>query len=110
MDDTLAAELLADKFSTQQGQLSPMQHVSQEQTQSQISTTAATSADGLNVAYTQAVNTNAAAASGTDVPTEPVQAYAKLEGDSFCYYIRCTLDHGYGFSWKISALVRSVFF
>ncbi|KAG9324469.1 hypothetical protein KVV02_006613 [Mortierella alpina] len=95
MDDTLAAELLADKFNTQQGQLSHMPHVSQEQTQSQLTTTVAASADDLNLAYAQAVNTNAAVASGTDVPTEPVQAYAKLEGDSFCYYIR-TLQVTFG--------------
>ncbi|KAF9569977.1 Pre-rRNA-processing protein fhl1 [Mortierella alpina] len=94
MDDTLAAELLADKFNTQQGQLSHIQHVSHEQTQSQLATTAA-SADDLNLAYAQTVNTNAAVASGTDVSTEPVQAYAKLEGDSFCYYIR-TLQVTFG--------------
>ena len=101
MDDTLAAELLADKFNTQQGQLTHMQHVSQVQSQSQLATTAPTSADELNLAYAQAVNTDAAAASGTEVPTEPVQAYAKLEGDSFCYYIRCTLEQDYGPYGKI---------
>ncbi|KAF9955197.1 Pre-rRNA-processing protein fhl1 [Mortierella alpina] len=95
MDDTLAAELLADKFNTQHGQLSHLPHVSQVQTQSQLTTTVATSADDLNLAYAQAVNADGSVASGTEVPTEPVQAYAKLEGDSFCYYIR-TLQVTFG--------------
>ncbi|KAG0209832.1 Pre-rRNA-processing protein fhl1 [Mortierella sp. GBA30] len=87
MDDTLAAELLADKFNTH-----GVMHL-QEQTQSQI----ATFDQSLYEANTTvaSANANANSTTTTDVSAEPVQAYAKLEGDSFCYYIR-TLQVTFG--------------
>ncbi|KAG0306445.1 Pre-rRNA-processing protein fhl1 [Dissophora globulifera] len=45
--------------------------------------------------YPQATNSNSAAVTLGDTSSEPVQAYAKLEGDSFCYYIR-TLQVTFG--------------
>ncbi|KAG0301784.1 Pre-rRNA-processing protein fhl1 [Dissophora globulifera] len=91
MDEaTLAAELLAEKFNTQ-GQ-APTQ-LAQMQTEPHGAT--ATVAAYSNVAYPQATNTNAASTSQGDASNEPVQAYAKLEGESFCYYIR-TLQVTFG--------------
>lgn len=105
MDETaLAAELLAEKFShgsTQSAQhLSPLPDplhpqlqvdaLSQAQAQTQAEVplaTSATYAPGASI-YPQATNSNAAAVTNGESTSEPVQAYAKLEGDSFCYYIR----------------------
>ncbi|KAF9949832.1 Pre-rRNA-processing protein fhl1 [Mortierella alpina] len=112
MDETaLAAELLAEKFS--HGPTQPAQHLpplpdplhpelqadtlSQAQVQNQAEVPAATSvayAHGTSI-YPQATNSNAAAVTNGESTSEPVQAYAKLEGDSFCYYIR-TLQVTFG--------------
>ncbi|KAG0051154.1 Pre-rRNA-processing protein fhl1 [Gryganskiella cystojenkinii] len=49
-----------------------------------------------NTSYPQATaNTSTATAASAEPSSEPVQAYAKLEGDSFCYYIR-TLQVTFG--------------
>ena len=105
MDETaLAAELLAEKFS--HGPTQPAQHLSPlpdtlhpqlqadalppAQAQTQAEAPVATSvgyAPGASI-YPQATNSNAAAVTNGESTSEPVQAYAKLEGDSFCYYIR----------------------
>jgi hypothetical protein len=50
--------------------------------------------------YPQATNNNAAAVTNGETSSEPVQAYAKLEGESFCYYIR------YGMSTAIVNVVQ----
>ncbi|KAF9279811.1 Pre-rRNA-processing protein fhl1 [Mortierella alpina] len=112
MDETaLAADLLAEKFShgsTQSAQhLSPLPDplhsqlqvdaLSQAQAQTQAEVPLATSttyAPGASI-YPQATNSNAAAVTNGESTSEPVQAYAKLEGDSFCYYIR-TLQVTFG--------------
>jgi len=38
--------------------------------------------------YPQATSSSTQAVAVGETSSEPVQAYAKLEGDSFCYYIR----------------------
>ncbi|KAF9938644.1 Pre-rRNA-processing protein fhl1 [Mortierella alpina] len=112
MDETaLAAELLAEKFSHSPTQ--PAQHLSPlpdplhpqlqvdalslapAQSQGEVPlSTSVTHAPGANV-YPQATNSNTAAVTNGESTSEPVQAYAKLEGDSFCYYIR-TLQVTFG--------------
>ncbi|KAF9568853.1 Pre-rRNA-processing protein fhl1 [Mortierella alpina] len=112
MDETaLAAELLAEKFS--HGTTQPAQHLPSlpdplhpqlqvdalSQTQAQVQAevplaASATYTPGASV-YPQATNSNAAAVTNGESSSEPVQAYAKLEGDSFCYYIR-TLQVTFG--------------
>ncbi|KAG0364863.1 Pre-rRNA-processing protein fhl1 [Gamsiella multidivaricata] len=98
MDEaTLVAELLAEKFNTQ-AQTPHLQHLQQtQQPHSQILTaaTTTTAASYSDVAYPQATDTNVAATSHGELSSEPVQAYAKLEGESFCYYIR-TLQVTFG--------------
>ncbi|KAF9908324.1 Pre-rRNA-processing protein fhl1 [Lobosporangium transversale] len=96
MDEaTLAAELLADKFNVQhQNQIYHLSNT--EQSQSPITTTAASIYSHVaSEGFPQATNTNAVANNPADTPNEPVQAYAKLEGESFCYYIR-TLQVTFG--------------
>ena len=84
MDEaTLAAELLAEKFNTQaqsHTQFTSLQPLPQLSTE--------TGDPFLNTTYPQA-STSTAATNHTDLSNEPVQAYAKLEGESFCYYVRC---------------------
>ncbi|KAF9182716.1 Pre-rRNA-processing protein fhl1 [Haplosporangium sp. Z 767] len=105
MDEaTLAAELLADKFNTQgQTQATHLSHIQYLPETEQTHIVAPTGAAYQNMAemtYTQYTDNNLA--TSTTVPStqgelssEPVQAYAKLEGDSFCYYIR-TLQVTFG--------------
>lgn len=82
MDEaTLAAELLAEKFNTQAQTHTQLSHL---QSPSQLSTEAAALP---NVTYPQA-NTTVATTGPVEPSNEPVQAYAKLEGESFCYYVR----------------------
>ncbi|KAF9906212.1 Pre-rRNA-processing protein fhl1 [Lobosporangium transversale] len=124
MDETaLAAELLAEKFSggthsASQAQQhthlqeslhhhqlqTPSPSLSQADVQSQLANSAAYAYTGNAlvtnntngvVTFPQATNSNVTTASGGDASSEPVQAYAKLEGDSFCYYIR-TLQVTFG--------------
>ncbi|KAG0255014.1 Pre-rRNA-processing protein fhl1 [Mortierella polycephala] len=105
MDEaTLAAELLADKFNTQ-GQtqathLSHLQYLPETEQTHVIVPTGVAYQNMAEVTYIQHTDNNLA--TSTTVPptqgelsSEPVQAYAKLEGDSFCYYIR-TLQVTFG--------------
>ncbi|KAG0199028.1 Pre-rRNA-processing protein fhl1 [Mortierella sp. GBA30] len=112
MDETtLAAELLAEKFNSHHTQQThhlsqlqePLHHdlqahsLAQAQVQAQTEAQIASSvayAHGASI-YPQATNSNAAAVTNGEASSEPVQAYAKLEGDSFCYYIR-TLQVTFG--------------
>ena len=83
MDEaTLAAELLAEKFNTQAQSHTQLSHL---QSPSQLSTEPGALS---TVTYPQA-NTTAATTGPVEPSNEPVQAYAKLEGESFCYYVRC---------------------
>lgn len=114
MDETtLAAELLAEKFGsnghnhTAHLQEQPINHhqlqshslsQAQAQVQAQMGTAVAattTSAAASAASYAHTTNTTYPQATGSattvssgEASSEPVQAYAKLEGDSFCYYIR----------------------
>jgi hypothetical protein len=114
MDETaLAAELLAEKFGSnghnhthlQEQPIHQLQSHSLSQAQAQVQAqmgTAATAtaasvsyAHTTNPTYPQATGSATTVSSG-EASSEPVQAYAKLEGDSFCYYIRfvfCSLSH-----------------
>ncbi|KAG0252905.1 Pre-rRNA-processing protein fhl1 [Mortierella polycephala] len=109
MDETaLAAELLAEKFNSHgqahhpQGmqQQMPLQdslhQLDSHSSQTHMAISGAYT-QGTNITYPQATNnTNAATtAANGEASSEPVQAYAKLEGDSFCYYIR-TLQVTFG--------------
>ncbi|KAG0079576.1 Pre-rRNA-processing protein fhl1 [Podila epicladia] len=95
-ETALADALLSEKFNSQA--LSQTQDQIQEQMLAQshalTSQVATTAAYPSNTTYPQATNTNATSTNG-DASSEPVQAYAKLEGDSFCYYIR-TLQVTFG--------------
>ncbi|KAI1295081.1 Pre-rRNA-processing protein fhl1 [Mortierella claussenii] len=121
MDETaLAAELLAEKFSSGahsssqaqhahlqeplNGQLQSPAHVQEQMdqpSQSVSTTTYMHTSNGVAASgevattYPQATGTTAVAGTGGETSSEPVQAYAKLEGDSFCYYIR-TLQVTFG--------------
>ncbi|KAK3825935.1 MAG: fork head domain-containing protein [Benniella sp.] len=89
MDEaTLAAELLAEKFNTQAQSHTQLSHL---QSPSQLSTEPGALS---TVTYPQA-NTTAATTGPVEPSNEPVQAYAKLEGESFCYYVR-TLQVTFG--------------
>ncbi|KAG0057533.1 Pre-rRNA-processing protein fhl1 [Gryganskiella cystojenkinii] len=84
-------------------------HVATSTTTTTTTATSASSAYALNQAVTYpqvtsnnndhttvaAANTNTTLAAPSDPVSEPVQAYAKLEGDSFSYYIR-TLQVTFG--------------
>ncbi|KAF9419923.1 Pre-rRNA-processing protein fhl1 [Entomortierella beljakovae] len=119
MDETvLAAELLAEKFSSSSQQLNnaalqeslqklqsttivPQQQQPQQQAdlQAQVANTATaflnSNTSGIPNAIYQTPGTTSVPTTNGDTSSEPVQAYAKLEGDSFCYYIR-TLQVTFG--------------
>jgi len=93
VDETaLAADLLAMHNQAlshdhgQQAQLLEQAH--QLHSLSLPQTPVTTTATFANTTYPQATVNNATAAASAEPSSEPVQAYAKLEGDSFCYYIR----------------------
>lgn len=88
-ETALAAALLAEKFNSQ-ALAQTQDHIQEQmlaQTHALTPQVATTAAYPSNTTYPQATNTNATSTNG-DATSEPVQAYAKLEGDSFCYYIR----------------------
>ncbi|KAF9580815.1 Pre-rRNA-processing protein fhl1, partial [Lunasporangiospora selenospora] len=123
MDETtLAAELLADKFSTHSSahdqvqtqveahfptevptlvehSLSPdqLQQLQAQAFHHPDSSVAAASvySTAVNAVFPPTTISEVAAINPADSSSEPVQAYAKLEGDSFCYYIR-TLQVTFG--------------
>ncbi|KAF9302938.1 Pre-rRNA-processing protein fhl1 [Mortierella antarctica] len=95
-ETALAAALLAEKFNSQ-ALAQTQDHIQEQmlaQTHALTPQVATTAAYPSNTTYPQATNTNATSTNG-DATSEPVQAYAKLEGDSFCYYIR-TLQVTFG--------------
>ncbi|KAF9309898.1 Pre-rRNA-processing protein fhl1 [Podila horticola] len=95
-ETALAAALLAEKFNSQ-ALAQTQDHIQEQilaQTHALTPQVATTAAYPSNATYPQATNTSAASTNG-DATSEPVQAYAKLEGDSFCYYIR-TLQVTFG--------------
>lgn len=87
-ETALAAALLAEKFNNQalsQTHDHIQEQILQAQTHALTPQVATTAAYPSNTTYPQATNTTS---TDGDATSEPVQAYAKLEGDSFCYYIR----------------------
>ncbi|KAF9382724.1 Pre-rRNA-processing protein fhl1 [Podila verticillata] len=94
-ETALAAALLAEKFNSQalsQTHDHIQEQILQAQNHALTPQVATTAAYPSNTTYPQATNT---ASTNGDATSEPVQAYAKLEGDSFCYYIR-TLQVTFG--------------
>jgi hypothetical protein len=93
VDETaLAADLLAMHNQAlshdhgQQAQLLEQAH--QLHSLSMPQTPVTTAGTYANTTYPQASVNSASTAATVEPSSEPVQAYAKLEGDSFCYYIR----------------------
>ncbi|KAI1317931.1 Pre-rRNA-processing protein fhl1 [Mortierella claussenii] len=79
-----------------QAQVTELHQLPHMEHQSQITTAAASNYSNVTVAaYPQGANTNVATNNHGEISNEPVQAYAKLEGESFCYYIR-TLQVTFG--------------